>query len=106
MHFLSLNCRGLRGNDKRQQILYWCRKQKAQIIFLQETYWDGNIAAVVEKEWKGKAFHSFGTNHSRGVSILFDRNIECIVKKVKSDEVGRKILVIVELNRETFTLVI
>ena len=34
---LSLNVRGLSNFHKRRAIFSWCRKQKADLIFLQET---------------------------------------------------------------------
>ena len=35
---LSLNVRGLSNFKKRRSIFAWCRKQNANIIFLQETH--------------------------------------------------------------------
>ena len=35
---LSLNVRGLSNFKKRRAVFTWCRKQKASIIFLQETH--------------------------------------------------------------------
>ena len=35
---LSLNVRGLSNFHKRRAIFSWCRKQKADLIFLQETH--------------------------------------------------------------------
>ena len=35
---ISLNVRGLRSLDKRRGIFLWLTKQKADIVFLQETY--------------------------------------------------------------------
>ena len=45
---LSLNTRGLREFSKRKSIINWSIKQKADIIFFQETY--GTPAC--EREWK------------------------------------------------------
>ena len=35
---ISLNVRGLSSFEKRKSILTWCRKQKVEIIFLQEIH--------------------------------------------------------------------
>ena len=39
---LSLNVRGLSNFKKHRAIFAWCRKQNANIIFLQETHSTGN----------------------------------------------------------------
>lgn len=90
---LSLNVRGLRNNDKRAQVFSWIRKQHASIIMLQETYLTNDLIEKVNKEWKGKAVHNTGTNHSRGVSILFDPKLNNIELKEFKDDLGRKICV-------------
>ena len=38
LKFLSLNVRGLGNFRKRRAIFTWCRKQNADLIFLQETH--------------------------------------------------------------------
>ena len=47
---LSLNVRGLSNSKKRHSIFAWCRKQKANIISLQETHSMCNR----EKQWKAE----------------------------------------------------
>ena len=81
-HVISLNVRGLRNKDKRNQIFRWFRHQKSDILFLQETYWSTDLETIVRSEWHGPCFFSHGTNHSRGVSILFNDklNVQAIVK--------------------------
>ena len=71
-HFnlISLNVRGLRSKEKRDEILLWCKHQKSDIILLQETYWTDDILKIIRNEWKGQCFFGNGTNHSRGVAIL------------------------------------
>ena len=67
---LSLNVRGLSNFKKRPALFAWCRKQKANIIFLQETH----STAKKEKQWKAE----WGTplelahesSNARGVAIL------------------------------------
>ena len=38
LKLVSLNVRGLSNFRKRRAIFTWCRKQKADLIFLQETH--------------------------------------------------------------------
>ena len=77
---LSLNVRGLHKTIKRRQIFRWLHQQKPDVVFLQETYSSAQNLKSWEAEWGGKRIGSHGTNHSRGVMILFkpklDVNIE------------------------------
>ena len=66
---LSLNVRGIRSSTKRKALFLWFNKQKADIIFLQETYSTKEVEAIWITQYKGKMFCSHGTNHSRGVII-------------------------------------
>ena len=75
-HILSLNVRGLRNKDKRNQIFRWSKHQKPDILFLQETYWSSDFETIVRSEWHGPCFFAHGTNHSRGVSILFNDKLD------------------------------
>ena len=90
---LSLNVRGIRSSIKRKAVFLWLNKQKADIIFLQETYSTKEVEATCEKQYKCKMFFSHGSNHSRGVMILIKDNLEFELKSCVLDTEGRYILV-------------
>jgi len=102
---LTLNTRGLRDTDKRIQTFTWLQHQKADIILLQETHFTNDMVDILSREWKGKCYHNFGTNLSRGVSILFKHNVHITKQEVYRDDIGRKILVNCEIRGEIFTFV-
>ena len=104
-HLLSLNVRGLRNTNKRGQIIKWCKQQKANIIFLQETYWTEKLEKVIISERRGKCFFSHGTNHSCGVAILIDGNLNITVNKIDSQNDGRRLLLHVTIGNNNFILV-
>jgi exonuclease III len=54
--FLSLNVRGIRSFDKRKALFHWCMKDKADIIFLQETYSTPEVENVWKSQWRGELF--------------------------------------------------
>ena len=60
---VSLNVRGIRSSIKRKALFTWLTQQKADIIFLQETY---STKEVLEDMWNtqynGKSFYSHGTD--------------------------------------------
>ncbi len=68
----SINVHGLRDLRKRNNILSWLNLQNFDVIFLQETHFTKpDDVAFLNQEWSGSSFHSFGSIHSCGVSILF-----------------------------------
>ena len=73
---LSLNVRGLNKTIKRRQIFVWLHQQNPDVVFLQETYSSAQNLKSWESEWGGKMIGSHGTNHSRGVMILFRSKLE------------------------------
>ena len=104
-HFLSLNVRGLRNKEKRSQIFRWFRHQKGHIFFVQETYWTADIENIVKSEWRGPCYFSHGTNHSKGVAILFDEHLDIDVTSIEQSDDGRKLLLKVKMGTFLLTMV-
>ena len=90
--FLSLNVRGIRGVRKRNTLFQWLNNQEIDIILLQETFFTKEMECKIQQEWKGKCFHSYGTNHSRGVSILIKTNIDIVVESYFTSNEGRYVM--------------
>ena len=93
--FLSLNVRGIRSFDKRKALFHWCMKDKADIIFLQETYSTPEVENVWKSQWRGELIFSHGSDcveHSRGVLILVKEGLDCELKVCKQDKLGRYVI--------------
>ena len=75
LHLLTLNTRCLNDKIKRRTIFEWCKHQKADILFPQETHFTNNKILEVENEWSGQRYHSFGTSNSRGTSIMCSKAV-------------------------------
>ena len=84
--------RGLRNKNKRDIFFKWCKRQRADLIFLQETYWTSEIEPIINSEWKGKVFYSHGSNRARGVAILVKENADISVNGTCADSSGRLLL--------------
>ena len=98
LSIVSLNVRGLRGN-KRYSIYRWLRENKFSICLLQETYCTKGFDVVLNKGWNGEIIHSYSLSaHSKGVSILFAKSLEYDILSTHSDDVGRTLLVNIEIN--------
>ena len=92
--------RGLGDFKKRKTIKNWIMKQKADIIFLQETYSTPDIVTDWKYQWKGNMYFSHGSNESKGVLILIKKDIEFKLKNIKIDTNGRFIVAQCEIQRE------
>ena len=90
---LSLNVRGIRDLHKRKLIFTWVRNQKADIIFLQETYSKPDVFQSWKFQWPGDMYFSHGSNHSKGVLLLIRETLQFELKSVRKDSHGRFIIV-------------
>ena len=94
--------RGLQNTEKRRAIFKFCR-DRAEIVFLQETHSQPNIERCWEAEWGGKIIFSHGESNARGVAILYVKGVE-IGKNVICDQNGRWIICTLKQCLEEFTL--
>ena len=104
-NLLSLNARGIRDYFKRKSIFTWVKQQNADIVFLQETYSTPDIENEWKFQWQGKMLFAHGTNHSRGVLILFNNELHFEIKSEYIDTEGRYILVEATIQDSPFLLV-
>ena len=85
---MSLNARGIRDLHKRKSIFTWIEKQKTGITFIQETYSTLEIITDWKFQWRGEMFYSHGSNHSRGVLILINEQVQFEFKNTVIDDKG------------------
>lgn len=78
---MSLNARGIRDLQKRKSIFTWIEKQKSDITLLQETYSTPEILTDWKFQWRGEMIYSHGSNHSRGVLVLINEQLQFEFKK-------------------------
>lgn len=73
-HLATLNVQGLRYSQKRLRLLQWIEQQNVNIILLQETHFTLDIVSKVNSDFENMyTHHSFGSNHSKGCSILINK---------------------------------
>ena len=93
--FTSLNTRGLSNYHKRRTIFAWLRKQKPDVVFLQETHsTQGNVVSW-QREW---CVFSHGANNARDVAILIRNNFDFVVEESAIHTNGRFIILKVFLS--------
>ena len=105
VHIISVNIRGLKNKEKRQIVYNWIKNQKADICFLQETYLDEEVQNLVKREWGMDIISSFGTNHSKGVTIVYSKNLQVKIENQSVADDGRRILVNLVIQDTPCTLV-
>ncbi len=88
----SLNVKGIRGTEKRRNVFNWLSKKNSDIFLLQETYSTENISKYFSMSWKGESLLSHGTNHSKGVAILFKKHLDYEIINKHIDDDGRYII--------------
>ena len=76
LKLLSLNVRGLGNFRKRRATFTWLRKQKADLIFLQETHTTKNCESQWKKEWGSSIMFSHGSTNARGVAVLIRSGLD------------------------------
>ena len=101
----SFNAKGLSEPSKRREVFWWLRTKAPSIVFLQEAHCTKNVEHIWESEWGYKMLFSHGTSASAGVSILFNNNFQCDIKKVHRDVAGRYIIADVLIENIKITLV-
>ena len=79
--FISLNTRGIGNYRKRRTIFTWLRKQKPDVVFLQETHSTQGNEVSWQREWGATLICSHGANNARGVAILIRNNFDCGVEE-------------------------
>ena len=104
-HIATLIAQGMTNRMKRQQIADWMIRKNIDILSLQETY-----ATAENSNWqlqfpKHPIFHAYGTNHSKGVSIILKNMPQLQCKKVLQYSNGRYLSMKVIYPSLTFDLV-
>lgn len=104
IQFCSYNVNGLVDDKKRRKIFQYLKLKKVQIAMLQETHSTDEKMHLWQSEWGGKMVCSNNTSSSKGVLLLFDRQLDFVMNRVETDSDGRYIIMEISLNESTFVL--
>ena len=102
---VSLNVRGINNFHKRRAIFTWCRKRKADVIFLQETHSKEESEKQWVNEWSGKIVYSHGSPNSCGVAVLIRNGFNCIIHNTIIDPSGLYIILKVDIEDKVYVLI-
>lgn len=101
---VSYNVNGLKAVEKRRAIFHYLKHFKSNIILLQETHSTVADETVWSNEWGSKIYFCHGSNYSKGVAVLIDKNFPVQVGGIRIDQEGRFLLLDVTIG--DFSLVI
>ena len=72
---------------------------------MQESYCTKEFASEIKKGWNGELIHSYSNSeHSRGVCILFRKNLQYKILSTHCDKDGRLLLVNIKLNDVKYSI--
>ena len=101
---LPLNAQGIRTLEKRKALFHWLKKEKADIIFLQETYSTVHVENTWKSQWKGDLFFAHSSKASKGVLILVKDNLDFKLLSCKLDIPGHFIILKANVQDQPFYL--
>ena len=103
---VSCNINGINCAKKRNAVFEWFSRARYDIIFLQETHCClERQERLWSQEWGGMSLWSKGTNRSRGVAVLFKRNVKFDISNVSLDTDGRYIVFDISVDKSKYHLV-
>lgn len=103
---MSLNVNGLNIPKKKKRVMTKLKKEKAQIIFLQETHLTQSEHDKLKRYgYRNLYYSSYKGRYSRGVVTLISNMIQFDCEKELKDGEGRYVIVKGRLENEPITLV-
>ena len=92
INIVSFNLNGIKAETKRCTIFNLLKAQNVHIVPLQETHSLNENERVWSNEWGYRIYFSHGTNMSKGVAILMQKDFPVEVEYIVMDTNGRIII--------------
>lgn len=106
LRILSCNAQGLQGSEKRIDVFEYIKNKNYDIYCLQDTHFiDVNKADIINQWGNSKSIFSNFKSNSRGVAILFNKDIDIKIHKEIVDVNGNFIIVNMTIYNQQLTLV-
>uniref|UniRef100_A0A3Q3ASL9 Reverse transcriptase domain-containing protein n=1 Tax=Kryptolebias marmoratus TaxID=37003 RepID=A0A3Q3ASL9_KRYMA len=103
---MSLNVNGLNVVNKKERVMTKLKKEKAQVIFLQETHLSKTEHEKLKNYgYRNLYYSSYKEGRRRGAAILISNTIQFDYKKELKDKEGRYIMLKGRIENELITLV-
>ena len=93
----SINCRGIRDKNKRLDMFNKAKEEKVNILCLQETHIIPEDIKLLREEWNANFFVAGRETNVGGVLIIIEDNFEFKIHESRVDELGRYVILDLEL---------
>ena len=74
-------------------------------LFFYKKHWSSDLDMQIKRELEGDAFFAHGTNSARGVAILITSRLGYNYKQIRSDNEGRVLNMLLEVDDHTLNLI-
>ena len=101
----SYNCSGLSNPTKRHTVFSWLKDKNHQLYFLQETHSLPSDEDKWRKEWDGSIIFCHGSRRSKGLMILFKKQLDFTIISTHIHAHSRSIISIVKVEQKQYCLV-
>jgi exonuclease III len=102
----SLNVNGIGDDIKRQAVFDKLKRKGSGIYLLQETHYTLIKQNKFKNQWGcPNIIFSHGSSASRGVAILFSKDLEYKIEKEFTDSDGRFIIIDISIGQKVYTIV-
>lgn len=106
LRILSCNAQGLQGSEKRIDVFEYIKNKIYDIYCLQDTHFVDDKKADIINQWgNSKSIFSNFKSNSRGVAILFSKEIDLQIHRKIVDDNGNFIIVDMTVYNQRLTLV-
>ena len=104
LKLVTWNVQGIGHVIKRKKILTHLKKQKSDIVLLQETKLSDTEHLKLRRDWVGRVYFSSHSQNKRGTAILIHKNIPFILEHEEKDPEGRFILITGSILKKHITI--
>ena len=101
----SANTQGLRSFHRRRTAFSIFQGCRFDIILLEEMHWTSDIEMENRHDWGGEIFVNHGSHSARGVAILISSRLEYNVRQTRSDNEGRVLNILLDVEEQTVNIV-
>ena len=105
IEIISVNCQGLHDKNKRFDVLSYLKNMNYDIYCLQDTHFTEKLENEIQNFWGSNCLFSSYNSNSRGVAILFNKNLDYKILKHKIDSNGNILTVQLQIDSYIITLI-
>lgn len=104
VRFCTYNARGLGDYQKRKKIFLLLKEKKLDIALIQESHGVDESMKLWRTQWGGELIYANATSNSKGILILFRRNLSYSIAHSICDPQGRYVITEIDFGEMSIVL--